>query len=77
VRPSLTDPTEAAIEMEGRIVSIGELIARIDAGKRRDVLVTVRGDTRQGALAAIRDALTFMGIQVSVREPVVSSSPRS
>ena len=77
MRPSLTDPTEAAIEMEGRIVSIGELIARIDAGKRRDVLVTVRGDTRQGALAAIRDALTFMGIQVSVREPVVSSSPRS
>lgn len=64
VHPSSTDPTRAVIEMEGRVVSVSVLIARIDAGKRRDVRVTVRGDTREGGWMEIRDALEFAGIQI-------------
>jgi hypothetical protein len=57
----------AVIELAGRVISVGELTARIDAGGRRDVLVTVTGDTRTGAWEEIRDALTFAGIQISLR----------
>jgi hypothetical protein len=64
VRPSPTDPMRAVIVMEGRDVTVGELIARIDAGGRRDVLVTVTGDTVQGAWDEIHDALQFAGIQI-------------
>jgi hypothetical protein len=67
VRPSPTDPRAAVIELTGRVLSIGDLIARIDAGGRRDVLVTVTGDTRTGAWEEIREALTFAGIQISAR----------
>lgn len=67
VRPSPTDPHVAVIELAGRVISVGELTARIDAGGRRDVLVTVTGDTRTGAWEEIRDALTFAGIQISLR----------
>lgn len=69
VQPSSSNPTQAIVEMEGRIVSVGELIARIDAGGRRDVLVAVRGDTREGGWTEIRDALLFSGIQISLRQP--------
>ena len=67
VRPSPANPRSAVIEMEGRIISVGDLIARIDAGGRRDVLVTVTGDTRTGAWDEIRDMLAFAGIQISLR----------
>ena len=73
VHPSPTDPTRAVIEMEGRIVSAGNLIARIGAGKRRDVLVTVRGDTRAGAWSEIRDALEFAGIRIGLRQSSIST----
>lgn len=75
MRPSPIDPTKAVIEMEGRIISVGDLIARIDAGKRRDVLVTLRGDTRYGAWREISEALEFSGIQIGLHRPLVSPSP--
>ena len=62
-RTPLTDKsTGAVIELAGRILSVSDLIARIDAGGRRDVLVTVTGDTRTGAWEEIREALVFAGI---------------
>ena len=64
VRPPAGDPKKAVIELEGRVISPGDLVARISAGGRRDVRVTVTGDTVQGAWDALRDALAFAGIQV-------------
>lgn len=75
VKPSPIDPKKAVIEMEGKIVTAGELIARIDAGGRRDVLVSVRGDTIQGAWDEIHDALVFAGIRIALRQPVISPPP--
>lgn len=69
VRPSDADPRQTVIEAEGRALSVGDLIARIDAGGRRDVRVAVRGDTRQGGWVEIREALAFAGIQVLLRLP--------
>ncbi len=68
VRPSATDPEMTVIEMEGRVVSVGELADRVGAGGRRDVRVTVRGDARQGGWEEIRQALEFLGIQILLRQ---------
>lgn len=73
VKPSATDPKKAVIELEGKVISVGDLVARIGAGGRHDVLVTVRGDTIQGAWDEIRNALVSAGIQISIRQP--SASP--
>ncbi len=75
VLPSSTDSMKAVIEMEGRIVSVGDLIARIDAGKRRDVVATVSGATRHGAWSEIREALKFAGIRIGLRQPLASPIP--
>ena len=64
VRPDPADPAKTAIELEGNLVSVAELIARIVAGGRRDVVVAVRGDTRQGGWEEIRQTLSSAGIQV-------------
>ncbi len=69
VQPSPADPTKAVIKLEGRIVSVGDLVSRIDAGGRRDVSVTVTGDTTERAWIEIREALTFLGIHVFQRAP--------
>lgn len=67
MRPLEADPSVTVIEMEGRIVSVGELADRIGAGGRRDVSVSVRGDARQGGWEEIRRALDFLGIQILLR----------
>lgn len=69
VRPAASDPAKTVVEMEGKVITVGDLIARIDAGKRRDVRVTVRGDTREEGWAEIRAALGFAGIQIWLRPP--------
>lgn len=66
VKPSPADPKKAVIETEGKIVTVDDLVARIAAGGRRDVLVKVRGDTIQGGWDDIHAALTSAGIQVSI-----------
>lgn len=80
VRPSPSDPKKAVIETEGKIVSVGDLIARIDAGGRRDVRVKVRGDTIQGAWDEIHDALGSAGLQIFMQQthtaPAVSTVAR-
>jgi hypothetical protein len=73
IRPVPADSTKAEIALEGRIVSLGELIARIRVGGRRDVLVALRGDTRQGAWDEIREALESAGIQI-VRKQAAGAS---
>jgi hypothetical protein len=73
VRPSPIDPSITVIEMDGRFVSVGELIARIDEGGRRDVVVAVTGDAREGGWREIRDALGFAGIEISLRQPPIGS----
>jgi len=76
VKPSPTDPQKAVIELEGQIVTANDLIARIIAGGRRDVLITVRGDTIQGAWDEIRGALAAAQIEVSLRQlPTGSTAP--
>lgn len=67
VRPDDADPARAAVELDGRVVSVGELVARVDAGGRRDVVVSLRGDTRQGAWEELRSALAFAGVDVMLR----------
>jgi len=69
-------PINQPIAEQGRVVSVGDLIARIDAGRRGDVLVTVRGDTREGGWTEIRDALAFMGIQILLRQTSAPPIPR-
>jgi hypothetical protein len=73
VRPSPTDPAKTVLEVEGRILSIGDLVARIDAGGRRDVIIAVRGDAQQGGWEEIRDALGFAGIRILLRTPAAAA----
>jgi len=64
VRPSPNDPTRVIIEVEGRIVTVGELVERVNASGRRDVTVTVASDTRPEAWNELHEALNFLGIQL-------------
>jgi hypothetical protein len=75
VRPSPTDPRTAIIEMEGTTISLPDLIARVNAGGRRDVVVTVSGVTREGAWQDIATALRSAGITIIRHDPVVPSAP--
>ncbi len=74
VRPA-DDPTRAVIEMEGRVVLVPDLVARIRAGGRQDVLVVVRGDTIQRAWDDVRVALELAGIQVVIRQAPIVPAP--
>ena len=76
VRPDPADPTKTSIELDGNLVSVAELIARIVGGGRRDVVVAVRGDTRQGGWEEIRQTLSSAGIQVIDQQAPRSASPR-
>lgn len=68
VRPSATHPDQTLIEMNGEILSASDLVHRIEDGRRRDVIVAVRGDTREEGWARIRDALALAGIRVLLQE---------
>jgi hypothetical protein len=74
VKPSPTDPKQGVIELEGKIVTVDDLVARIHEGGRRDVVVVVRGDTIQGAWDKIHDAIVAAGIEIVRRTPP-SSAP--
>lgn len=67
VKPSPMNPAGAVLEAEGHPLSVGQLIARIDAGGRKDVAITVRGDVVESSWREIRQALEAMGIQILVR----------
>lgn len=73
IRPDPADSAKTAIEFEGKLVSVAELIARVVDGGRRDVVAAVRGDTRQGGWDEIRQTLSSAGIQVI--DPQAASSP--
>lgn len=73
VVPDPSDVTKGAIELEGNLVGISDLIARIVAGGRHDVILIVRGDTRQGAVEQIQQTLTSAGIQIIDRQQPASA----
>jgi len=75
VVPDPSDASKAVIELEGQQIGIADLIARIVTGGRRDVVLIVRGDTRQGAAEAIEQAVSSSGIQII--RPQLSSVPSS
>jgi len=75
VVPDPSDASKAAIELDGQFVSLADLIARIVSGGRHDVIVIVRGDTREGAAEQIRQTLTSAGIQIVDR--LAPQSPRA
>jgi len=76
IRPDPADPAKTAIELEGSLVSVAELIARIVRGGRRDVVVAVRGDVRQGGWEEIKQTLASAGIQVIDQLSPASAAPK-
>lgn len=62
--PDPSNASKAVIDLEGNLVGIADLIARVITGGRRDVVIIVRGDTRHGAAQAIEQAITSAGIEI-------------
>jgi hypothetical protein len=81
VIPDPADASKAVIDLEGQHVSVADLIGRVVAGGRHDVVLLIRGDVREGAAEQVRQTITSSGLQIVARlassTPSTPPSPRS
>lgn len=73
VKPDKTPVTfnlrKDGLYLAGKRISVTDAIARVLSGGRRDALITVAGDTRQGDVDAVDVAFQNAGIALSTKQP--------